>query len=194
MPRQERTKSGTGIYHVMLRGINKQDIFVDHESPHFSHNMYHWLILLVSIFATCLFISCESWYSYCFSVNNLTGDSIEIGTTSLISDYKIQIHNFNIRNSDEQGFSVYKDNPLDTIFIIPPRSSFSAIIGWYSRNSMLSVPERDGIVPLWTIIKTMSINGTYIIPSVWNCESKWEKELLQDNTTVIYELNISIEN
>ena len=36
MPRQERTKSRTGIYHVMLRGINKQDIFVDHESPHFS--------------------------------------------------------------------------------------------------------------------------------------------------------------
>jgi len=28
MPRQERTKSGTGIYHVMLRGINKQE--VDH--------------------------------------------------------------------------------------------------------------------------------------------------------------------
>lgn len=27
MPRQERTKSGTGIYHVMLRGVNKQDIF-----------------------------------------------------------------------------------------------------------------------------------------------------------------------
>ena len=36
MPRHERTKSGTGIYHVMLRGINKQDIFVDHENrPHF---------------------------------------------------------------------------------------------------------------------------------------------------------------
>ena len=31
MPRQERTKSGTGIYHVMLRGINKQDIFEDDE-------------------------------------------------------------------------------------------------------------------------------------------------------------------
>ena len=29
MPRQERTKSGTGIYHVMLRGINRQDIFED---------------------------------------------------------------------------------------------------------------------------------------------------------------------
>jgi hypothetical protein len=31
MPRQERTKSRTGIYHVMLRGINKQDIFEDDE-------------------------------------------------------------------------------------------------------------------------------------------------------------------
>ena len=29
MPRQCRRKSGTGIYHVMLRGINRQDIFED---------------------------------------------------------------------------------------------------------------------------------------------------------------------
>ena len=29
MPRQERLHSATGIYHVMLRGINKQDIFED---------------------------------------------------------------------------------------------------------------------------------------------------------------------
>jgi len=27
MPRQARKVSGTGIYHVMLRGINRQDIF-----------------------------------------------------------------------------------------------------------------------------------------------------------------------
>ena len=157
-------------------------------------NVYHWLMLLVSTLTTCLFISCESWYSYCFSVNNLTSYSIEIRTTSLISDYKIQIHNFNIRNSDEQGFSIYKDNPTDTIYTIPPRSSFSAIIGWYSHHSMTSVPERDGVVPLWTIIETMTINGTFIMPNVWNNESKWKKELLQDNTAVTYELNISPEN
>ena len=29
MPRQERLHSATGIYHFMLRGINKQDIFED---------------------------------------------------------------------------------------------------------------------------------------------------------------------
>jgi hypothetical protein len=27
MPREARKESGTGIYHVMLRGINRQDIF-----------------------------------------------------------------------------------------------------------------------------------------------------------------------
>ena len=31
MPRQARKLSGTGIYHVMLRGINRQDIFEDDE-------------------------------------------------------------------------------------------------------------------------------------------------------------------
>lgn len=31
MPRIARKQSGTGIYHVMLRGINRQDIFEDAE-------------------------------------------------------------------------------------------------------------------------------------------------------------------
>ena len=31
MPRRVRKISGTGIYHVMLRGINRQDIFEDDE-------------------------------------------------------------------------------------------------------------------------------------------------------------------
>jgi len=31
MPRQSRQPSGTGIYHVMMRGINHQNIFEEHE-------------------------------------------------------------------------------------------------------------------------------------------------------------------
>jgi REP element-mobilizing transposase RayT len=31
MPRKAREKSSTGIYHVMLRGINRQIIFEDNE-------------------------------------------------------------------------------------------------------------------------------------------------------------------
>ena len=31
MPRSARKESGCGIYHVMMRGINRQDIFEDDE-------------------------------------------------------------------------------------------------------------------------------------------------------------------
>ena len=31
MPRQARKLSRTGVYHVMFRGINRQDIFEDNE-------------------------------------------------------------------------------------------------------------------------------------------------------------------
>ena len=31
MPRQSRESSGTGIYHVMMRGINHQNIFEEQE-------------------------------------------------------------------------------------------------------------------------------------------------------------------
>ena len=47
----------------------------------------------ITIAITFLFISCESWYSYCFDINNNTNDSIKIITTPMISNYNIQIHN-----------------------------------------------------------------------------------------------------
>lgn len=31
MPRRAREKSKSGIYHIMLRGINRQDLFEDDE-------------------------------------------------------------------------------------------------------------------------------------------------------------------
>lgn len=31
MPRGAREKSSTGIYHIMLRGIDKRDVFLDDE-------------------------------------------------------------------------------------------------------------------------------------------------------------------
>ena len=40
MPRQTRKKSGTGFYHVMLRGINRQDISEEEE------NYLHFLKIL----------------------------------------------------------------------------------------------------------------------------------------------------
>ncbi|SCG83872.1 hypothetical protein DW1_2308 [Proteiniborus sp. DW1] len=34
VPRKARTKSESGIYHIILRGINHQDIFIDNEDRH----------------------------------------------------------------------------------------------------------------------------------------------------------------
>ena len=44
MPRQAREESGTGIFHVMMRGINHQAIFEDEED-------YYQFISKQSIFA-----------------------------------------------------------------------------------------------------------------------------------------------
>lgn len=42
MGRKPREKSDTGIYHVMLRGINRQDIFEDEEDyVVFKNQFYH---------------------------------------------------------------------------------------------------------------------------------------------------------
>ena len=35
MPRKSRIQSGTGVYHVMMRGINRQRIFEDTEDHYF---------------------------------------------------------------------------------------------------------------------------------------------------------------
>lgn len=43
MPRQARRKSESGIYHIILRGINQQQIFEDEE------NSLRFLETLVSI-------------------------------------------------------------------------------------------------------------------------------------------------
>ena len=40
MPRQGRIQSGTGVYHVMMRGINRQRIFEDTEDHYTSSSAY----------------------------------------------------------------------------------------------------------------------------------------------------------
>ena len=56
MPRQARRKSESGIYHVMLRGINKQVIFEDEEdSLKFLETLKNYKAISgYKIFAYCL--------------------------------------------------------------------------------------------------------------------------------------------
>ena len=65
MPRKQREKSGTGIYHVMMRGINHQDIFEDrgdywkflkllHMQTHPEDKQGHALPAQLTLYAYCL--------------------------------------------------------------------------------------------------------------------------------------------
>ena len=56
MPRQARRKSESGIYHVMLRGINRQVIFEDEEDNlKFLETLKNYKVISgYKIFAYCL--------------------------------------------------------------------------------------------------------------------------------------------
>ena len=45
MPRQARRVSSTGVYHIMVRGVNRQDIFSDEED-------YRWYLETLKRIAT----------------------------------------------------------------------------------------------------------------------------------------------
>ena len=61
MPRSARKKSGTGIYHVMLRGINQQQIFEDSEDCE----------KFLQILKDCKAISEFKLYAYCLMGNHI---------------------------------------------------------------------------------------------------------------------------
>jgi len=61
MPRSGRKKSETGIYHVMLRGINRQPIFAENE------DYYKYLSLLTTVKD----ISGFKLYAYCLMENHI---------------------------------------------------------------------------------------------------------------------------
>jgi len=49
MPRQARQASGTGIFHVMMRGINHQNIFVEQEDYYQFLNTLDMMALLIEL-------------------------------------------------------------------------------------------------------------------------------------------------
>ena len=71
MARQLRKKSGTGIYHVMVRGINRQDIFED-EEDYFLLRYIHQNPLKAGIVNNILDYPWSSWKEYAFDSNSNT--------------------------------------------------------------------------------------------------------------------------
>ena len=61
MPRSARKISGTNIYHVMLRGINRQDIFEEEED----------FLRFLAVLKECKEISGFELYAYCLMTNHV---------------------------------------------------------------------------------------------------------------------------
>ena len=61
MPRAKREKSSTGIYHVMLRGINQQEIFEESED----YDKF------ISVLKDCKELSKFKLYAYCLMSNHI---------------------------------------------------------------------------------------------------------------------------
>ena len=70
MPRQERQPSATGIYHVMLRGINKQDIFEDADDYYQFLKILHGLVYRQDDLGQTL-PSYFTIYAYCLMTNHV---------------------------------------------------------------------------------------------------------------------------
>lgn len=61
MPRRARKQSSTGIYHVIMRGINRQSIFEDNEDRE----------KLIEVIARYREMSCYKLYAYCLMGNHI---------------------------------------------------------------------------------------------------------------------------
>ena len=71
MARKARESSGTGIYHVMLRGINRQDIFLDEEDYHrFIRLLYQMVFPTDEVSGRQLPARCV-FYAYCLMSNHV---------------------------------------------------------------------------------------------------------------------------
>lgn len=74
MPRRARTKSRSGIYHVMIRGINRQNLFEDDEDRY----------RFIEILKECKDISGYELYAFCLMTNHVhmllreIGDPLEV--------------------------------------------------------------------------------------------------------------------
>lgn len=109
MPRQARKKSERGIYHIMLRGINQQQIFEDAEDSE----------KFLDVLRACKEISEYKLYAYCLMGNHIHL-LIEEGTESLEQMFKricgrfVYWYNTKYRRVGHLFQDRFKSEPVDS--------------------------------------------------------------------------------
>ncbi len=114
MPRQSRKKSNTGIYHIMLRGLDKRDIFLDDEDRE----------VFLSLFSKAKEKSHAIIYGYCLMDNHvhilMKEGSEHIGESiKRISVGYVQWHNLKYERTGHLFQNRYKSEVVedDTYFL-----------------------------------------------------------------------------
>ena len=109
MPRQARKKSQSGIYHIMLRGINRQQIFEDAE------DCYKFLAILAEYKPICEY----NLYAYCLMGNHIHL-LLKEGTESLEQVFKrvcgkfVYWYNAQYQRAGHLFQDRFKSEPVDT--------------------------------------------------------------------------------
>ncbi len=125
MPRKARRKSTTGVYHVMLRGINRQVIFEDNE------DCGRFLAILkkcreqngLRIFAWCLMSN------HVHLLIHAEGDPLEIVLRRIASSY-VQWFNLKYERSGHLFQERYKSEPVES------EASFMRTLRYIIQNPM----------------------------------------------------------
>ena len=159
MPRQARKTSGTGIYHVMLRGINRQDIFEDDEDYMQFLRSLHQLVECCDERGYRIPSLCH-FYAYCLMPNHVhlliqektaaIGEIVKRITVSYAyhfnKKYQRNGHLFQDRFRSEPVDDIgYFKTLLRYIHQNPVHAGLSVSVGEYPWSSWHEFEKREGI-------------------------------------------------
>jgi REP element-mobilizing transposase RayT len=169
MPRQARKKSESGIYHIMLRGINQQQIFEDRE------DYEKFLEILKDCKAICEF----KLFAYCLMGNHIHL-LIQEGTESLEQVFKrlcgrfVYWYNVKYRRAGHLFQDRFKSEPVDSdeyFFTVlryihqnPTKAGLCKRVEDYAYSSYMeyfnesSYVDRDYVLNLMTIDEFVGLN------------------------------------
>ncbi|GAA0317140.1 hypothetical protein GCM10008967_04640 [Bacillus carboniphilus] len=139
MPRKPRRKSTTGIYHIMLRGINKQIIFEDDE------DRYRFLWTVKKYKSVCEY----EVYSYCLMDNHvhlLIKEASEPLSTAIqrISSSYVHWYNGKYERTGHLFQERYRSEGIET------RDSFMRVLRYIHQNPMKAGLVKSVFEHQWT--------------------------------------------
>ena len=185
MARQAREKSGTGIYHVMLRGINRQNIFEDSEDYSRFIKLLYQMVYPVDDNGKPMPSRCV-FYAYCLMTNHVhllireasesLADVIKRIGTSYAQYYNKKYQHFGHLFQDR-----FKSEPVND------NAYFFTLLRYIHQNPVAAGITKDVISYQWSSWEEYegSENG---IPTICNTKSVLSRMPLNELRELVFEL------